>query len=127
MKLVADSRGRLTAADLFRPNTAFDASRQKDGSIRIVELVEKDVPLVKPIRTKEGFLMCPVKVSRKTIVAAIRAGPRRAMKSYWDSSAIVEAWMDRSLRARLHQERGFTRTHSLAEVFSSLTKGFGFY
>jgi len=45
------------------------------------------------------------------------------MKTYWDSSAIVEAWIDRSLRARLHQERGFTRTHSLAEVFSSLTKG----
>jgi len=73
MKLVADSRGRLTAADLFRPNTAFDASPQPDGSIRIVELVEKEAPLVKPVRTKEGFLMCPVKVSRKSIVAAIRA------------------------------------------------------
>ncbi len=44
MKLVADSRGRLTAADLFRPGTAFDASPQPDGSIRIVELVEKKLP-----------------------------------------------------------------------------------
>jgi len=44
MKLVADSRGRLTAADLFRPGTAFDASPQSDGSIRIVELVEKKFP-----------------------------------------------------------------------------------
>jgi predicted nucleic acid-binding protein len=27
------------------------------------------------------------------------------------------------LRARLHRERGFTRTHTLAEVFSTLTGG----
>jgi hypothetical protein len=73
MKLVADSRGRLTAADLFRPGTAFDASRQADGSIRIVELIEKDVPVVKPIRTKEGFLMLPVKIPREKIIRAIRA------------------------------------------------------
>ena len=56
MKLVADSRGRLTAADLFRPGAAFDAPPRPDGSIRIIELVEKEVPLVKPVRTKEGFL-----------------------------------------------------------------------
>jgi predicted nucleic acid-binding protein len=45
------------------------------------------------------------------------------MKIYWDSSAIVEAWVDRNLRVRLHHERGFTRTHSLAEVFASFTGG----
>jgi predicted nucleic acid-binding protein len=45
------------------------------------------------------------------------------MKTYWDSSAIVEAWIDRGLRARLHREGGCTRIHSLAEVFSSLTGG----
>jgi hypothetical protein len=73
MKLVADSRGRLTAADLFRPGTAFDAARMPDGTIRLAELVEKDVPVVKPVRTKGGFLMCPVKVSREKIRAAIRA------------------------------------------------------
>jgi hypothetical protein len=50
MKLVADSRGRLTAADLFRPGTAFDASPQPDGSIRIVELVEKKTPRARIVR-----------------------------------------------------------------------------
>jgi hypothetical protein len=35
--------------------------------------VEKEVPLVKPIRTPEGFLMLPVKVSRESIRAAVRA------------------------------------------------------
>jgi hypothetical protein len=73
MKLVADSKGRLTAADFFRPGTAFDATRQPDGTIRLAELVEKEVPVVKPVRTKDGFLMLPVKIDRKTISAAIRA------------------------------------------------------
>jgi hypothetical protein len=36
-------------------------------------LVEKEVPLVKPIRTREGFLMLPVKASRESIRAALRA------------------------------------------------------
>jgi len=58
---------------LFPPRTAFDASRQPDGSVRVVPLVAKEVPLLKPIRTRAGFLMLPVKVSRKSIRAAIRA------------------------------------------------------
>jgi len=45
------------------------------------------------------------------------------MKTYWDSSAIVEAWIDGGLRARLHRDGGCTRSHSLAEVFSSFTGG----
>jgi hypothetical protein len=55
MKLVANKNGRICSAELFPPRTAFDASRQPDGSVRVVELVEKEVPLVKPIRTAEGF------------------------------------------------------------------------
>ena len=73
MKLVADKNGRICSAELFPPCTAFDASRQPDGSVRVVELVEKEVPLVKPIRTREGFLMFTVKASRAAIRAAIRA------------------------------------------------------
>jgi predicted nucleic acid-binding protein len=45
------------------------------------------------------------------------------MKDYWDSSAVIEACNSPELRARLHRERGFTRTHTLAEVFSTLTGG----
>jgi hypothetical protein len=73
MNVVADKNGRICSAELFPPHTAFDASRQPDGSVRVVELVEKKVPLVKPIRTTEGFLMLPVKASWKTIRAAFRA------------------------------------------------------
>jgi hypothetical protein len=73
MKLIADSRGRLTAADLFRPNTAFDVSYQPDGSLRVVELVEKKVPVVRLKKNRNGTYSCPVKLSRKQIRAAIRA------------------------------------------------------
>ena len=45
------------------------------------------------------------------------------MSAYWDSSALVEATSDLALRQRLRTERGLTRTHSLAEIFSTLTGG----
>jgi hypothetical protein len=73
MKLVADSNGRLACKDLFTPGKPFSAERMADGSIRLMELVEKVVPVVQPVRTKEGFLMLPVKLDRKTVAAAIRA------------------------------------------------------
>jgi predicted nucleic acid-binding protein len=45
------------------------------------------------------------------------------MKDYWDSSAVIEACHSPALRDRLHRERGLTRVHTLAEVFSTLTGG----
>jgi predicted nucleic acid-binding protein len=45
------------------------------------------------------------------------------MKAYWDSSALVAALSAVNLRARLRTEKGFTRTHALAETFSALTSG----
>jgi hypothetical protein len=73
MKLISDSKGRLTSAELFPPFKPFSAERQSDGSIRIVELVEKEVQIVKPIRTKDGLVLSPVKIGREAIRAAIRA------------------------------------------------------
>jgi predicted nucleic acid-binding protein len=43
------------------------------------------------------------------------------MSAYWDSSALVETTKNPELRLRLRNERGITRTHSLAEVFAALT------
>jgi predicted nucleic acid-binding protein len=45
------------------------------------------------------------------------------MKAYWDAGALIEAASDVRLRTRLHQERGFARTHALAEAFSVLAGG----
>jgi hypothetical protein len=73
MKLVTDKNGRICSAELFPPRTAFDASRQPDGSVRVVQLVEKEAPVVRMRRTKEGFLMLGRPVSREVIRAAIRA------------------------------------------------------
>ena len=73
VKLVADARGRLASLELFRPGTVFDATPQPDGSIRVIELREKEVPIVRPVRTREGLLMLPTKVDRKLVSAAIRA------------------------------------------------------
>lgn len=47
------------------------------------------------------------------------------MKTYWDTSAIVLALTDANLRERLADGHAVTRTHTLAELFSALTKGTG--
>ena len=73
MKLIADSRGRLAAMELFRPGTVFDVTRQADGSLRVVELVEREVPVVKVKFNKDGTFECPKLMSREEIVAYIRA------------------------------------------------------
>ena len=74
MKLVADSNGRLACKALFRPGKPFSAERQPDGSIRLMELVEMEVPVVKPRRVN-GKLRWPVgrAPSRQQIAAAVRA------------------------------------------------------
>jgi hypothetical protein len=51
MKLVADSNGRLARKDLFTPGKPFSAERMGDGSIRLKELVENEVPSIQPVRT----------------------------------------------------------------------------
>ena len=73
MKLIADEKGSLTSRDLFRPGAAFDAEKQPDGSIRIVEVTPNLVPTITPVRTEEGFLMLPIALDRKAVAAAIRA------------------------------------------------------
>jgi predicted nucleic acid-binding protein len=43
------------------------------------------------------------------------------MKSYWDSSVLVEAVTNPQLATRLETEHGFSRPHALAETFATLT------
>jgi predicted nucleic acid-binding protein len=45
------------------------------------------------------------------------------MKTYWDSSALIELLHDSTGRLKLSAKTDATRTHTLAEVFSTLTKG----
>ena len=53
MKLTADNQGRIACRELFPPRKTFDATRQPDGSIRVVELVEKQPRTGKLVR-KDG-------------------------------------------------------------------------
>jgi predicted nucleic acid-binding protein len=48
------------------------------------------------------------------------------MITYWDSSALVEALHNQTLRDKIRPHAAVTRPHSLAEVFSTLTKGVNF-
>jgi predicted nucleic acid-binding protein len=43
------------------------------------------------------------------------------MKANWDASALIETTVDEELYARLKREGAFTRTHSLAETFATLS------
>ena len=73
MRLLSDYRCRLQSKDLFKPNTPYEVEKSADGSVRLVELVPKEVPIVKPRRTKRGFLMLPVKLDHQTVRAAVRS------------------------------------------------------
>ena len=73
MKVTTDDEGRLACAELFPPRSAFDARRMPDGTVRVVKLQNGDVPVVKSVVTKDGLMVSPVKISRETIRAVIRA------------------------------------------------------
>lgn len=45
------------------------------------------------------------------------------MKTYWDSSALILALSDNSVKERLVSEGGITRSHTFSEIFSTLTGG----
>lgn len=45
------------------------------------------------------------------------------MKTYWDSSALVYALHDEAVLSEIKKADHLTRTHTIAEVFSTLTKG----
>jgi predicted nucleic acid-binding protein len=45
------------------------------------------------------------------------------VKRYWDSSALVDAFFDSRIEKQLFEPDQWTRPHSLAEMFSTLTSG----
>jgi len=76
MTAVADNKKRVTIKTA-KPGDRFDVRVAPDGTVTLKPLVPKgddDVPTVKPIRTKEGFLMFPPGQgpNREEILATIR-------------------------------------------------------
>ena len=73
MKLVADDNGRLACKSLFTPRKAFSAERQADGSIRLIELVEKEVPVVRARKVGGRWMGAAAQLDRAKVISAIRA------------------------------------------------------
>ena len=76
MTAIADNKKRVTIKTA-KPGDRFDVQISADGTVVLKPLVTRDdddVPLVKMVRTKEGFLMFPKGKgpSREAILAAIR-------------------------------------------------------
>lgn len=73
MKLIADSRGRLAAREIFRPGKIFDVTPQPDGSIRLMELVERAVPVVRLKKSRAGLFSTAQPLTHDQARAAVRA------------------------------------------------------
>ncbi len=75
MTVIADSRRRVILKPA-KPGDRFDVQVTADGKVVLTPLVpvQKEVPVVKPVRTKEGWLMFPPgkRPSREAIRSAIR-------------------------------------------------------
>jgi hypothetical protein len=73
MKLVADDNGRLACKSRLTPSKAFSAERQADGRIRVIELVEKEVPVVRARKVNGRWMGAKVQLDRAKVISAIRA------------------------------------------------------
>jgi hypothetical protein len=72
MTVRTDEEGRLSCLEWFPPNTLVTIEAQEDGSVRIAKS-SGEATLVQAGRTKEGFLMVPVKLRSEDVADAIRA------------------------------------------------------
>ena len=73
MKLATDDLCRLQSSELFKPNTPYQAERKADGSVGLIELAKKGVPVVKPRRVNGRLRGAGIKVPRELVAAANRA------------------------------------------------------
>jgi hypothetical protein len=72
MTVTADSRKRVIIP-ACKPGEQFDVQASGNGVFLLRRLEPVTVPVVTPVRTKEGFIMLPRKLDRRLVAAAIRA------------------------------------------------------
>jgi len=76
MKLTADDQGRIACRALFPPRKVIDAAKQPDGSMRVVEWVEKRAPRAKLVRRgKRTYLQSDRAISNAEIDAVMSQFP----------------------------------------------------
>ena len=73
MTLTCDELGRLNGDGLLRPNAAYQAAVEPDGSIRLIEVPGEEIRLVAP-RMVDGCLVgADLPLDRAKVAASIRA------------------------------------------------------
>jgi len=72
MTVTADSRKRVIIP-ACKPGEQFDVQASGDGTFILRRLEPINAPMVKPVRTKEGFVILSRKLDRRLVAAAIRA------------------------------------------------------
>ena len=76
MRLSSDDRCRLQSRELFKPNTRYEGEVAADGSIRIVELVEKLVPQARLVRRcGRTFLESHKEITSADVAAVMEVFP----------------------------------------------------
>ncbi len=82
MRLIADSRGRLTSAELFTPGAAYEASRTGDGAIVLRKLVpeQRRVKYAK-VKRKNGRLVVEWPAGCQVVEGAIEQAVREERDS----------------------------------------------
>jgi len=79
MKLIADSKGRLTCRELFPPGVPFEAEKDPaTGKVTLVELVPKEpkAPVVKLVRQgRRAFLKSDRQVTRDDVNKVLQEFP----------------------------------------------------
>ena len=70
--LKADNRSRVKLPDV-KPGTVFELTENGPGRFNLVRIEPHDVPVVNPVKGKDGLYRWPVKLSRADVVAAIRS------------------------------------------------------
>lgn len=73
MRVMSDDRCRVQSSTFIKPNTPYDFSPAPDGGLRVVELVPKEPPLVRPRRVSGKLRGARLILDRAAVAAAIRA------------------------------------------------------
>lgn len=76
MRVSTDDRCRLQSRELFKPNTRYEGEFAADGSIRLVELVEKRAPKARLVRRKgRTFLESDSEITSADVAAVMEVFP----------------------------------------------------
>src|SRR5438105_8861494 len=96
MKLVTDERCRIQSRELFKPNTPYQAERSPDGSLRIVELIEREVPTVRARKVHGKWVgAAGVKLNREQLEALDAAGPDHVLKLFGHRTVVGPSTQER--------------------------------